>query len=106
MVLSASDARGADVDFAQTAFETVRLQLMRGGAISIRLDDVGASANVFGVNFAHEVGRDEIQFVVGAIDVDALGVEHRAHRAIEDVNGVGLNDVSEGFHAYLANSKQ
>ena len=79
------------------AFETVGLQLVGGGAVGVGFDDVGAGANVFGVNVAHQIGRDQIQFIVGAIDIDALGIEHRAHRAVEDVNAVGLENVSERF---------
>ena len=50
------------------------------------------------MDLAHQVGITEIQFVVAAIDVDALGVEHRAHRAVEDVNAVGIEKFSEWFH--------
>ena len=77
------------------AFQSVRLKFVDVGAEGVRFDDVGAGANVFGVNLADEIGRDKIQFVVGAIDVDALGIEHRSHRAVEDVNAVGFEQVSK-----------
>ena len=70
---------------------------MGGRAERVGLDDVGAGADVFCVNLAHEVGVAQIQFVVAAIDVDALGIEHRAHRAVEDVDAVGFEEFSERF---------
>jgi hypothetical protein len=42
------------------------------------------------MDIAHEVGGDQIQFVVRTVDVDALRIEHRTHRAIKDVNAVAL----------------
>ena len=47
------------------------------------------------MNLAHQIGIAEIQFVVAAINVDALCIEHRPHRAIEDVDGVAVKKVSE-----------
>ena len=70
----------------EAAFQPILVKLVGSCAEGVGLDDVGAGAKVFRVNFAHQVRITEIQFVVTAIDVDALGVEHRAHRAVEDVN--------------------
>ena len=83
------------------AFQSVLLKFVSGGAEGVGLDDVGAGADVFGVNLAHQIGIAEIQLVVAAIDVDALGIEHRAHRAVEDVDAVGFEEVSERFHMCL-----
>jgi hypothetical protein len=55
------------------------------------------------MDLSHQIGIAQVQFVVAAIDVNALGVEHRTHRAIEDVNPVGVKQVSERFHSALRN---
>ena len=54
--------------------------------------------DVFGVNLPNQVRITEIQFVVTAIDVDTLGVEHRSHRAVDDVNAIGFEEVFKGLH--------
>ena len=53
--------------------------------------------NILRVDLAHEIGITQVQLVVAAIDIDALGVEHRAHRAVEDVNAVGFEKFSKRF---------
>jgi len=68
----ASDARGSDVDFMEVGFQTIGLELVRVGAVGVGLNDVRAGANVFGVDLTHQIGRYQIQFVIGAIDVDAF----------------------------------
>ena len=50
------------------------------------------------MNFRDEVGTTEIQLVVAAIDIDALGVEHCPHRPVDDVDAIGVENVSEGIH--------
>ena len=87
----ASDLSGPNIYLAETSFQSVRLELVGGSAESICLDDVSAGAHVFGVHFADEVGSDQIQFIVRSINVDALGIEHRAHRAIKHVGAVGFD---------------
>src|SRR5688500_7413115 len=71
-------------------------------AEGVCLDDVGAAADVFGVNLLDEIGITEIQLVVAAIDVDALGVEHGTHRAVHDVDAIGVENISEGVHRMQA----
>ena len=81
------------------AFEAVLLKLVGGRAEGVGLDDVGAGATYSAWTSRTRSGLLQIQFVVAAIDVDALGVEHRAHRAVEDVDAVGLEEFSEVFHS-------
>ena len=40
----------------ETAFESVLLELVSSGAERVGLDDVGAGANVFGVNLTDQIG--------------------------------------------------
>ena len=68
----ASDPRRLNVDFARAAIEAIWQKLVNVGSEGIRFDDVGAGANVFGMDLAHEVGGNQIQFIVGTVDVDAL----------------------------------
>ena len=85
-------------DLVQVVFESVLLQLVRRRAEGVGLDDVGARANVFGVDLAHQIGIAEIQLVVTTIDVDALCVEHRAHRAVHDMDAISFKEFAERLH--------
>jgi len=67
----------------EMSLESVLLEFVGSRAERVGLDDVGAGANVFGVYLADQIGRAEVQLVVTAINVDALGVEHRTHRAVD-----------------------
>ena len=60
----AGDLCGPNVDFAQTAFQTIGLKLICRSAESICLNDFSAGADVFRVNFADQIGSDQIQLVV------------------------------------------
>src|ERR1043166_2939238 len=70
----------------------------------IHSEYIRAGANVFGVDLAHQIGIAEIQFVVTAIDIDALRVEHRAHRVINDENAIGFEKFAEWLHLRTKNS--
>src|SRR5207253_122076 len=98
----ASDARRRNVDGAHTTLEAVLAQLRRGRTEGICLNDVGAGVQVFSVNLAHEIRISDIQFIVTAINVNALRVQHSAHRAIKDVNAVTIKKGSERFHFSFA----
>jgi len=82
----------------QVGFESVLLEFVRGGAERVGLDDVGAGADVFGVDLADQVGVAEIQLVVATVNVDAFGVEHRTHRAVNDVDAIGLEKFAKWLH--------
>ena len=42
------------------------------------------------MNLTHQIRVAKVQFIVATIDVDTLGVQHGAHRAIYDVNAIGF----------------
>ncbi len=86
------------VNLVKISFEPVLLQLVSSGAEGVGLDDIGAGAYVFGVDLADQVGIAEIQLVVAAVDVDALGVEHRSHRAINNEDTVSGEKFSKWLH--------
>src|SRR6185369_3542375 len=92
------DPGGEGVDLSQTAFESVLLKLMGRGAERVGLDDVRTGANVFGVNLTHEIRIGEIQLVVTAIDIDAFGVEHRTHCAVDDYDTISGEKFLEWLH--------
>src|SRR5439155_20378151 len=71
----------------------------------IRLNNIGAGADVFAVDLAHEISRDQIQLVIGAIDVDAFCIEHRPHGAVENVCAIGIEKLLEGLHKYLTHAQ-
>src|SRR5262249_39043253 len=85
-------------DVAQTSFQTVRLKLVYIRAERVRFNNVRACAYVFAVNFTDKVGRNQVQFIIRTIDVDALRVEHRAHCAIEDVGAIGVKNFAKVWH--------
>ena len=74
------------------------MQLVSGRTEGVGLNDVGPGANIFGVNLAHEIGVTEVQLVVAAIDVDAFGIQHRAHRTVEDQDAIAGENFFEWLH--------
>jgi hypothetical protein len=54
------------------------------GAESIGFNNLGSGLQVIVMNGANQIGLREIQFVVAAVDEDALGVKQRSHRAIAE----------------------
>jgi len=62
-----------------------------GRTVASRVDELTLPALI-----ADEVGIAEVQFIVAAIDVDALGIEHRPHRAVADQDAV-VNGFEKGF---------
>jgi len=72
----------------------VGLKLDRVGAEGVGLEQLGAGLHVLLVDLPHLVGLREIHLVVAAVDVDPLGVEHRAHGAVRHHHAL-LNLVDE-----------
>src|SRR5262249_50809549 len=72
------------VDRVQPVGEAERSKLDPVGAEGVRLDDVGAGADVLLVDLRDEVRLREVQRVEALVDEDALRVEHRPHRAVAD----------------------
>ena len=68
----------------------------------VGLDDVGAGANVFDVNLADQIRIAEVQLVVTTIDVDALGVEHRAHCAVNYEDAIAGENFFKRLHFFTA----
>src|SRR4051812_46973667 len=64
----------------------------------IRLNDVGSGGDVLLMHLPHEIGRREIQFVIRAVDINALVIQASAHRTVEDVNVVRIEQLPEVFH--------
>jgi hypothetical protein len=75
-----------------------------GGTEGVRLDDVGARLQVGVVDAGHHVGTGEDQHLVVAGEVagvipeslaaevglgEALGLDHRTHRAVDDEDALG-----------------
>ena len=82
----ARQRRAALVDGAQLVLDAEAAQLDAVRAVGVGLDDLRAGAHVLLVHLEHDLRIAEIQLVVALVDEDALGVEHRPHRAIEEVD--------------------
>ncbi len=80
----ARDARALEIDRVYLLSEAEVTQLDAIGAEGVGLDHVRAVADVGLMDLGDEVGLGEVQLVEGAIEEDALGIEHRAHRAVAD----------------------
>src|SRR6185369_14271345 len=78
--------------------ETVLLQLVRGGAEGVRLDDVRAGTYVFLMNLAHQIRVAQVQFVVAVIDVHAFRVEHGTHSAVDDEDAISGEKFLKWLH--------
>jgi hypothetical protein len=50
------------------------------------------------VNFANKIGRDEIQFIVTAIDIYAFVVKSRAHGSVKNVDAIIVEYLSKVLH--------
>ena len=62
--------------------QAVAGQAAAAGAERVGLDDVGAGGDVGAVDGAHQVGVRRVQLGQRAIQRDAAGVQHGAHRAV------------------------
>src|ERR1044072_3484113 len=89
--------RGAGlVDLLGLIRQAVAAELQRRGAERIGLENLGAGAYVFGVDLLHQAGLLEVQFVVADVQEEALAVQHRPHRPVEDVDAAILQQGSQG----------
>src|SRR5262245_48476741 len=100
----ARDLRRRGVDLGEFVIQPLPGELQPGRAVSVGLDDLGAGFDVFAVDGEHYLGAGNVQLVVTAIDVNALGIDHRAHRAVEDADTVFLNEFAELVHKFSLNS--
>ena len=78
----ARDLRALLVDALQPIGEAEGAQFDAVRAERVRLDDVGAGADVFLMDLGDEIRLREVQRVEALVDEDALRVEHRPHRAV------------------------
>ena len=83
------DPRALDVDLAQRVGQAERAELDAVRAERVRLDDVGAGADVLVVDLLHQVRPRQVQRVEALVDEHALRVEHRPHRAVADEDALG-----------------
>ncbi len=94
-------ARRRGVEQFHVVGETVLCQLERIGAERVGLDQLGAGVGVCGVNLAHHVGCLHDEFVETGVEKDPLVVEHRSHRAIDDVDASISQEIAECWHRYF-----
>jgi hypothetical protein len=82
----------------EISFEAVLLKFVRSCSEGICFDDISAGSYIFRVNLTYEIGIAEVKFIVTTVDVDAFGIKHRAHRAVEDVDAVSFEKFFKGLH--------
>jgi hypothetical protein len=82
----ACNLRGAHVDVAQLMLDAEAVQFHAVRAVSVGLEDLRAGADVLPVYFEHDLRIADVQLVVALVDEDALRIEHRPHRAVEEVD--------------------
>src|SRR5215471_21243379 len=97
-----SYARASVVDLIGFVFESVAREFHPIGAVSVCLNDISAGLDVFSLYCKHKIAAGEIQLVITAVDVDAALVEHRSHRAVEDINPIIGNCIAKIFHGLFS----
>ena len=80
----ASDPDAGAIDLGSFIGEAEAGQLEPVGAEGVGLQNLRTAANVLAMNLADHSGIRQVEFVEAAVDEDALGIEHRAHRAVGD----------------------
>jgi len=101
---AAGDLSGGAVDLGDERLGLVVGLRNRGGVKGIGFDDVGAGGEVAAVDFLDDFGAGEAEQVVVALQVvrvggetvaaevglgEFVGLDHRAHRAVEDGDAGG-----------------
>ncbi|OQA06972.1 MAG: hypothetical protein BWY66_01596 [bacterium ADurb.Bin374] len=80
----ARDLDALEVHGLDLVGKAVRRQLESVRAEGVGLDDHRPGVDVFAMHLLNEGGVREIQLVVDLVEVDAFGIQHRAHGAVED----------------------
>src|SRR5207248_2347898 len=75
---------GRAIDLGYLCRQPVLLELEAVCTEAVRLQNFGACFFVSLVNVAHQIRGAQVQFVIALVDEDALVVEHRPHRTVED----------------------
>ncbi len=83
------------VDLLRVVGQSVAAELDGIGAEGVGLDDLGAGPHVGFVHLAHELRLLEVQLVIADVQEEALGVEHRAHRAVEHVDFSVVQEIAQ-----------
>src|SRR6266576_2230275 len=78
------------IDLFRLVREAVAVQLQRIGAEGVGLENLGAGAYVLRVHLLHQPRLLEVQLVVADVQEEALGIQHRAHGAIEHMDATIL----------------
>jgi len=81
---TARQPRTLEIDREHLIRQAEVAQLDPIGAEGVGFDHVRAVADVGLMDLADEIRLGEVQLVERAIEEDALGIEHRAHRAVAD----------------------
>ncbi len=84
------------VDLLGVVGEPVGAELHRVGAEGVGLEDLSPGAHVGLVHFLDELGLLHAQLVVTDVQEEALGIQHGAHRPVEDVDFAVVQEVAEG----------
>ncbi len=90
---------GTPVDVLGALLQPEGRQLHRIGAEGVGLDDLGAGPEVGLVDLLHQAGLLQGQLVVADVDEHPAVVQHRAHRAVEDVNTRAGDEIAKSRHA-------
>ncbi len=75
--------------------QPVRPELGRCGAERVGLENLGAGPDVLLVHFPHQRRLLQRQLVVADVEEEALGVQHRPHRAVEQMHAAVGNEVTQ-----------
>ena len=78
----ARQAHAGQVELGDALLEAVARQAKAAGAERVGLDDLRAGRDVGPMDGAHQVGVRHVQLGQRAIERDAAGVQHGAHRAV------------------------
>src|SRR5690606_767403 len=89
------DLRRARVDFVDLRLQTVLRELHPVRAEAVRLDQLRTRLHVRAMDLPDEIRLLDVQLVVATVDEDTLAVQHGAHRAVEDVRSVVVEEIFE-----------
>src|SRR5262245_22979765 len=94
----AREFRRRYVYLGQFVIQPLRRQLETRRAVCVGLEDLGAGLDVLSVDGEHDLGAGKIQLVITAVDVNALGIDHRPHRSVEDSDTIFPDELAKLIH--------
>ena len=86
-------------DDPHLVLEAVRGEAKRVRAEGVRLDQLGARAQIVAMDAFHQRGAREVQLVEAVLEADTTLVEEGAHRAVGEQWALGETREQEGRHA-------